>query len=221
MIKIIVIDDHRLFLDGMRYLLARLDDEVDVCTCSNVQAAIDRFDAGERFTLGMVDLAMPGMDGFSFLRALKERHIHCPIVMVSATTESEAIRRALREGALGFIPKYAPGEVMLDGLRQVLGGEVFLPEALWLQINGQPIHRGQADEGPPQVDETGLGDRQLQVLELMARGLTNKQISTTLAISEATVKYHVGILFRALQVKSRTACIHEAQSRKLIPRDAS
>lgn len=209
--KILIVDDHRLFLDGMSQLLKRLGDDIEVCECDDVQSAIKRIDCGEYFTLALVDLAMPGLDGFAFLRSLKERRIVCPVVVVSACVDPADIRRALSLGALGFIPKNSNSDDMLTGLRKVLGGDVYLPGELWHLIS---------DRSLPEVDDNpsfqllsikGIGKRQLQVLELMKQGLANKTIASVLDVSEATVKYHIGILFRALDVNSRTACVHKAQ----------
>lgn len=219
--RILVIDDHRLFLEGMCHLLKKLGDDFEVIESDSVQSAIDRIDGGERFTLALVDLAMPEMDGFSFLQALRERRIACPVVVVSASVDSGSIRKALRSGALGFIPKYASADEMLEGLIKVLNGDLFLPGDLWRQISDQPLNETENKPLPTHPSDETIGKRQLQVLELMNQGLANRKIAAILNISEATVKYHIGILFRALGVNSRTACIHEALKKKILNSETS
>jgi two-component system nitrate/nitrite response regulator NarL len=214
--KILLIDDHRLFVEGMRYLLAMLGDDIRVQECYSAQNAIDLIDRGERFALALVDLSMPGMDGFSFLRSIRERRITCPVVVISSSMDPADIRAALLEGALGFIPKSSSKEEMLSGLRAALNGEVYLPDKLAklvASVPGKPVNGGRSSA---ESSVEGINQRQYDVLELMADGKANKQIASVLGISEATVKYHIGILFRVLGVRNRTACINEAQQRKLI-----
>lgn len=220
---ILIVDDHRLFLDGMCQLLKHLGDDIEVCQCDDVQAAIDRIDRGERFTLVLVDLAMPGLDGFVFLQSLRERRITCPVVVVSASVDAGNIRRALHSGALGFIPKNSSSDDMLAGLRKVLGGEIYLPDELWHQISDRALNEADSSHssGPGLSLHEGIGERQLEVLELMKQGLANKKIATVLNVSEGTIRYHIGILFRALGVSNRTACIHEAQQRRIISPELS
>lgn len=214
--KILVVDDHRLFLDGLCQLLKQLGDDIEVCECDNVQAAIDRIDRGERFTMALVDLAMPGMDGFVFMQSLKERRIICPVVVISASCDASSIRRALHSGALGFIPKNSSSADMLVGLRKVFDGEIYLPDDLWHQISDRSLNETDGASSSGMSLNEGVGKRQLQVLELMQQGLTNKKIASVLDVTEATVKYHIGVLFRTLGVNSRTACVHEARQRRII-----
>ncbi|RME84935.1 MAG: DNA-binding response regulator [Caldilineae bacterium] len=212
--RILVVDDHCLFLEGMRYLLGCLGDKVEVDQCNRVSSAICRLDRGERYALMLIDLTMPDMDGFSLLQAIRERRIHCPVAVVSATSDPDTVRRAMRAGARGFIPKGTDASTMLCGLRTLLDGGEFLPEALWNLIDDQPLHGDAPDRAS---GDTGIGRRQMEVLDLLNEGLSNKQIAAVLSVSEATVKYHVTLLFRALGVKSRTACVREAQRRGIIP----
>jgi DNA-binding NarL/FixJ family response regulator len=214
--NILLVDDHRLFVEGMRYLLAMLGDDIQVQECYNAHSAITRLDRGERYALAVVDLSMPGVDGFSFLRSIRERRISCPVVIISSSTDPADIRTSLSEGALGFIPKSASKEEMLCGLRSALRGEVYLPDHLAKMIASVPKSAAQASRPSSESDVDGINQRQVEVLQLMVDGKSNKEIASVLDVSESTVKYHIGILFRVLGVRNRTACINTAQQRRLI-----
>ena len=105
----------------------------------------------------------------------------------------------------------------MTSITYTLKGDIYLPDDLWERLD--ILNFNTIDEVPAEQDSKPIGRRQYEVLDLMAQGKTNKQISTILAISEATVKYHVGILFRTLRVRNRTACVSTAQSLKLIGPD--
>lgn len=217
--KILVVDDHRLFLDGMCHLLRQLGSDVEIFEAASAQEAIDRIDRGERFTLTLVDLAMPGIDGLSFLQSLRERKIFSPVVVVSGSEDRGSVKRAFQNGAMGFIPKNTSADEMLAGLKKVLCGEAFVPRNLGIEVSDILREKFPEDSAHPESAIDGLGQRQYQVLELMNQGLPNKKIASVLHISEATVKYHIGILFRALNVRSRTACIIAGQKSGLLSSD--
>jgi len=213
--RFLVVDDHRLFLEGMRHLLSALGDDVSVELTNSVESALAKIDKGNSYDLILVDISLPEMDGYALIQSLNERNLILPIIVVSSTSDIADIRRCLTMGASGFIHKNASSEEMLTAVKQVLEGGIALPENLHAQLD--VVARPQKDDqilAPTETPE--IGDRQLDVLKLMDEGLSNKQIAKVLAISEATVKYHIGILFRCLGVKNRTSCLHKARERKLI-----
>jgi len=213
-IKILIVDDHRLFAEGLIRLLETLDQSIVFEQCYSALQAIQLLDSSvTKFNLMLIDLFMPGIDGIGLLRAMAERRISTPVAVVSSTDDTKTINQLMTNGAVGFIPKSVSSDVMLSAVTTLLKGDIYLPDNLWNQLDF-------LDSGSfttTELSEPQLGERQIEVLRLMADGNTNKQISTILAISEATVKYHIGILFRALGVKNRTTCIHAAQTQQLIP----
>ncbi len=212
--RILILDDHRLFLEGLRHVLSGLSDSTEIIEANNVERALALLDRGERFNLILADLTLPGLDGFSFLAALRQRRITAPVVVISGTTDVADIRRALDNGALGFISKSLSSRELLIALNQVLDGEVYVPAAYASAVIGND-----RDRNTGRCGDEGIGSRQLEVLQLMAEGRSNKQIAIVLHIAEATVKSHIGTLFRALSVQNRTACVREAARRNLISLD--
>jgi len=209
--RILILDDHRLFLEGLRHVLEQLGDDIRIVAANTTERALALLDDGQRFNLILADLSLPGLDGFSFLAALRQRRIATPVVVISGTSDLADVNRALDNGALGFIPKSLGSRELLLALNQVLDGEIYVPAAYASAIFDNNTTNGRASS-----NAEGIGPRQLEVLKLMAEGKSNKQIATVLDITEATVKSHIGALFRALAVKNRTACVREAARRDLI-----
>ncbi len=211
--NILLVEDHRLVADAMKIMLMEIEPGVNISACYSTQHALSTIDAGKELDLILTDLFMPGIDGIGLLAGLRNRGVTIPVVIVSGATEDKYIRAAVENGASGFIQKTLPGAEMMAGLKQVLSGGRFFPERY--------IHTG--DEGASDSLETAIagqkgasiprpGEKQLQVLRLMAEGNSNKQISQIVGISEATVKYHTSQLFKLLSVKNRTSCVREAQN---------
>jgi DNA-binding NarL/FixJ family response regulator len=212
-IHILIVDDHRLFAEGLVRLLETIEPPLKLSICHDAQQAIELL-KNNRFDLLLFDLFMPGIDGLELLKTVKQRHIKTPVAIISSTEDIQMIQQLMTNGASGFIPKSANSAIMLQAVTGLLNGDVFLPDALWDRLN--IVNFDSTDDKPLQSSVKTIGERQLEVLTLMSEGKTNKQISTILAISEATVKYHIGVLFKALCVKNRTTCVSTAQSLNLI-----
>jgi len=215
--KILLIDDHRLVADAMAIMLQDLDGSVDVTVCHSTQRALSLIDANEHYDLILTDVFMPGIDGLGLLHGLRSRKIEAPAVVISSADDKKIVQAAFDQGAAGFIRKSLPGAEMLRALKIIVSGKTYYPEEF---IPSQRRVNSQRSSTPvPEVGEREtvmLGDRQTEVLGLMAAGSSNKQIAQLLSISEATVKYHTSQLFRLLGVKNRTSCIREGHRRKLI-----
>lgn len=209
-INILVVDDHRLFLEGMRHLLLGLGDGVELDLVNNVVSAIEKIDGGNNYQLLVMDIALPQVDGFSFLKSLNERKILIPTIVISASSNISDINRVMKLGALGFINKNTSSEEMLAAVRMVLKGEIYLPDDIWPKMKLYPSAL-KDQQSLVDTSNEGVGERQIEVLQLVVDGLSNKQIATVLNISESTVKYHVTILFKHFEVSSRTSLIKQAQ----------
>ena len=199
--KILIIDDHLLFGDGLKLLLQQLGD-FDVRVENNVQALLEDIQSLKQYSLLIVDLHIPGMDGFALLRALKKQKIELDVVVVSGTENQSEIEYAIALGVKGYIPKDSSTDEMLAGIDKVLKGARYLPAKWESQINW--LEQDTAEDKP---NVGKIGPRQIEVLGMMRDGLRNKQIGLVLGISESAVKSHVEILFKELHVENRTACV--------------
>jgi len=193
--KILVCDDHALFREGLELVLGQLDPAADLASVGDAEAALAHVAADDTLDLVLLDLQLPGMDGFAALERLRRDHPSVPVVVLSASESPAHVRSALERGASGFIPKSTRGSVLLSALRLVLAGGIYVPP---LMMDAGPAPRPAAD---PQSTLTG---RQLEVLRLLARGLTNREIAEVLKIAEGTVKTHVMHVYEALDVTNRT-----------------
>jgi DNA-binding NarL/FixJ family response regulator len=206
--KILHADDHSMFREGLRFFLNLLDPQVVVLEASNIQAALDKLALEGPVDLLVLDLQMPGMSELDGFFAVRRRHPNLPIVIVSGVNDPRTIRALLDGGARGYIPKLASSEQLMEGLRRVLRGEVYLPDALFIPDPETTASSG-AESGP-------LTSRQLQILPLLAEGMPNKRIAEALGVTEGTVKQHLKELFRRLNARNRTQAVKEARRSGLL-----
>ena len=197
--KILVIDDHPLIVEALAQLLPQLDADFTMLAARRSAEATDVLDNEPDVALVLLDLALPGARGLDFLGDLKLDYPGVPIVVLSATHDQATVLAALGAGAQGFIPKSANAEALLDAVRQVLEGDVYLPS------DASPMPKGDGVHIAP--GELGLTARQTDVLKLMVQGKPNKLICRDLTLSEGTVKVHVSAILKALRVHSRTEAI--------------
>lgn len=207
MLNLLVVEDHALVREGLCRLLTQIGGDVLVSEAPDFDTAVIQLEAGLQPDLILLDLAMPGVDGFEALDVLRRRFPGFRVVVVSAFDDSPTINRVLSLGAAGFIPKTFTGEALLTALRSVLHGELYRPLAMGgARLDDlKPLPPGY-EEGLRPVD-IGLTERQAQVLCLMMRGLSNREIATTLDLSEGTVKIHATAIFKVLGVSSRTQAL--------------
>ncbi len=206
MLKLLVVEDHALVREGLVRLLGQMEPDVLVQESADFESALNLLDSEGEFDLVLLDLALPGIDGFAGLDILRRRYPAMPVAVVSAFDDMPTITRVLNLGASGFIPKAFSGETLLAAVREVLAGNIFRP-------SGQ--RASQMDDKTPvapskmkvRPTDVGLTDRQGQVLGLMVRGLSNRDIADQLGLSEGTVKIHATAVFKALDVNSRTQAL--------------
>ncbi|MBK8159252.1 MAG: response regulator transcription factor [Rhodospirillaceae bacterium] len=206
----VVADDHPMVRDALAAALKGGFDGARISfagTLTETQAAIE---SAPETDLLVLDLDMPGMLGLAGLAALRAAHPALPIAIVSASTNSAAMRQAIEMGAAGFIPKLAAADKFLDAVRAILSGALYLPdEARDGALNSRDRDLAQR--------AAQLTPQQHRVLSLLAEGMANKLIAYEMQISEPTVKAHVTEILRKLGVTSRTQAVILAQRLSLEP----
>lgn len=211
---VLVVEDHPLFRDALRQVLQDLDGVTRVVAEGDAEQALKVAETLQDLDLVLLDLGLPGMDGLSAVERFGIVAPGVPVVIISGREDAGEVRLALSLGAVGYIPKSTPPSVMLDALRLVLGGGVYVPPLLARDLNsGSPREPSAAHPVEP---GQGLTARQIDVLELLSQGMSNKVIARDLDLSEKTVKTHVTAVFRALGVVNRTQAAIEARRRRVI-----
>jgi DNA-binding NarL/FixJ family response regulator len=202
--RIIIADDHPLFRDALRQALTHGRRDLRIEGAGTLTEVTALLDAGESYDLVLLDLKMPGVQGFSGLIYLRAQYPEIPVAVVSASEQPEVIRRALDLGASGFIPKTTEVGAIRSAVASVLHGEVWAPEGIDLTAGRDK----EADEIAGRI--ATLTPQQVRVLMMLREGLLNKQIAYQLGVSEATVKAHVSAILQKLNVESRTQAVISA-----------
>lgn len=215
--RILVVDDHRLCIDGLRHLLGKLDKDVVIETARTAAQAIRQVEGDAGFDLALLDLTLPDLDGVSILRHISKLAVPVPVVVVSAAEDVAIIQDALDAGALGFIPKGHDTREMLSALRIVLDGGIYVPPDIRRQLDALRSARNAGLERlQAALADSGITRRQHEVLRLLAQGAANKEIADRLFLTEHTVKSHIHALFSALKARNRTECVRFARERGML-----
>src|SRR5450759_3859935 len=212
---ILLVDDHTLFREALLHVLNQLDSQVIVLEAANVEEAAQLISHTRNLDLILLDIDLPQVDGLTALPGLRELAPTVPIVVLSGSEASEHIKRALNSGAVGYIPKSCSSHEMLAALHIILQGDVYIPPKLLGKLEGASLSFGVYSDN--HSTQTTLTTRQIEVLELMARGLPNKSIARTLNVAEGTVKLHVASILRAFGVNNRTQAVIEASRLGWVP----
>ena len=199
--KILIVDDHSLFREGLSHVLQALEESVIILEAPSCALAIQYVNENTDLDLVLLDLNMPGEDGFSALTSFTQTHPALPVVVLSGSTLRSDMQRALNSGAMGFIPKDTDSAIMLNALRLVLSGGIYMPTSM---IQQQVLNH--IDN-----DASILTPRQLQVLALLVQGHSNKMIASEMDLAEATVKMHITSILKSLGVSNRTQAAMAAE----------
>lgn len=205
--KVLLIDDHELFRDGMRYVLTKLDDNTQVFESCSYEEALPIIQNHQDFDLILLDLGLPGISDIDALKAIRNESPSSPVVILSSNNDGKKVQEILALGAQGYIPKSTNTKVLLNSLKLVLAGGIYIPPEILSQIEVNVV-----DQKTENNEETSspLTPRQHDVLEKLTHGLSNKEISTNLSMAEPTVRVHVAAIFKAFDVTNRTSAVHLA-----------
>jgi DNA-binding NarL/FixJ family response regulator len=195
-IRVVIADDHRVVRDGLSYLLGQEPDIEVVGEAGDGRRAV-AVAAATRPDVVLLDLYMPELDGHGVLDALRDAPHHPAVVVLTSATDDEHLVRAIRAGATSYLVKTAPAEQVIGAVRDAAGGTATLGPELLTRLT-------RALRRPPPPDPLRpLSPREREVLHLLARGHSNRQIGRELAIGEQTVKTHVSNILTKLDLQDR------------------
>ena len=205
-LEIIVVDDHPLVRDAMAQLLAGLAPGVRVLEAGDCDSGLALAREHPHTDLLVLDLNLPGVSGFEALERFRREQPALPVLILSALHDRRTVLAAIHRGAMGFVPKLAAKDVIVGAARLVLAGGLYLPPEAIVEEErrGSSAH---ASPPPRSLADLRLTPRQQQVLALIMRGRSNKEICRTLGLAERTVKVHVSAVLSALRVSSRTQAV--------------
>ena len=202
--KFLLVDDHALFRHGLLQLLSRLPGDHEFVEVESCEAAFSAAANHEDIDLILLDLALPGMNGLDGLVRLRKLRPATPVVLLSASESTQIIADGLRRGAQGFIPKSSKPDVMAAALQVIMAGGTYAP------ASGGASRATALDEGRV------LTARQREVLELLVRNLSYREIAETLGMRVNTVRVHVAAILKVLDVGNRNDAARAALSLDLV-----
>jgi DNA-binding NarL/FixJ family response regulator len=209
-IRVMLVDDHRIFREGLRTLLTLAPDVEVVAEASDGHEGM-RLACVVKPDVILMDLKMPQVDGVTATRRLRALLPSCRVVALTTFEDDDLIFEVLRAGAVGYLLKDASSERLLDAVRSAAKGDTFLQPSVATKVVAELSRL--AERAPAQVAMANpLSERELEVLRLLARGAANKEIAATLSLAEGTVKNHVTNVLAKLEVSDRTSAALKARA---------
>ncbi len=202
--KILLVDDHTLFRDGLKLVLQKIADDVLISECGTCADAYEIIKKSDGFDLILLDVGLPVISGMDGLQEFRKLDPSAPIVFLSGSDDQNLIRKALNLGVMGYIPKTLNSEIMLQAIHLILKGGRYVPDNV-LQDDDRSNH-----------SKINLTSRQSEILTLISQGKSNKEIARTLGIADNTVRVHISAVFQALKVNNRTEAAFTALQEGLI-----
>ena len=201
-IRVLIADDHVTVLEGLTAIIGRQPDMLVAAAAANGREAVDLW-MKHRPDVTLLDLRMPELDGVGAIELIRSRDAAARVVVLTTYDTDHELQRAIKAGARAYLLKDTRREELLDCIRRVHQGETCIPAALVTKLAAS-------------MSSESLTGREIDVLELLARGLSNKEIGARLFITETTVKSHLRAVFAKLNVLSRTEAVTAANRRGLI-----
>lgn len=220
--KILIADDHELFLKGLEMILSDYNPKAEIVTAKSYSDIFDVLSRQKGFDVVLTDLAMPGAHWLEAIQKMHQELPDTPIIILSAVFDREIVQKTLNIGAAGYIPKTSSREVIISAVNLVLSGGVYIPSEL-LRDNEQSelsILKSLENISENKTSSKNiLSPRQIDVLKLISQGKSNKQIAFELGLTEGTVKLHVTAILKLLNVYNRTGAVVEAKKEGLLKED--
>lgn len=198
--KLLIVDDHAILREGLVALLRQFERGAEVLQASDTVEGLRLAEEHPDLDVVFLDLNIPDQGGMDLIPIFAKRFPQLPVIVLSSSEDPNDVRLALRSGAVGYVPKSASPKNILSALRLVLAGEIYVPP---LMVDLASAVTDKPGRGVPDAGER-LTERQTEVLRQLCRGLSNKDISRVLELSEKTTKSHITAIFKALGVVNRT-----------------
>ena len=212
-IRILIVDDHEMVRNGLSVMMQREEDFTVVGEAQNGKEAVEMV-SELRPDVVLMDLRMPEMDGVEAMRQIRAKQDDVKFLVLTTYDTDEYIFDAIQAGAKGYLLKDASREELFRAVRTVNRGDSLIEPAVVSRVLDRLTELSRrAAQGP---DHLALSEREVEVLQLMARGSANKQIAGDLSITESTVKTHVANIFQKLEVSHRTEAVTKAISQGII-----
>jgi DNA-binding NarL/FixJ family response regulator len=201
--RILIVDDHALVRRGMSYVVKEGFPDAEVVEAESSAAALEALRTGGKVDLALVDVRMPDLDGLELLRAIKGEWESMPVIMLSTYENAPYVKRALADGAAGYLWKDATPEDLSQAINVAMSGSgnVLSPRVIQNLFEDQEASNASANG---RRSEYSLTQREHDILALLAEGRSNREIAGRLYLSEKTVKAHLAAIFRKLGVTNRT-----------------
>ena len=233
--KLLVADDHTLFRDALVQYIQRGVEDADVSVAEDFHEAYDVLKKDQDFQLILLDLRMPGMRGLKGLETIIKEYPEIKVALMSGVAEPEDVEEALNLGAQGYFPKTLSGKDLINAIKEVLNGIIFIPKdknsddimpsyyadtiALKSRYNG--FEDGQENFDSKDGSSLGLTPREREVLEFLANGASNKEIANALNLQLVTIKLHVRGICRKLEANNRTQAALKAVQMGIVKSEAA
>ena len=208
MTKILIADDHAIVRSGLKQLLAEELPEAQFFFSTTISGTLEQL-RQENWDLLLLDIFMPGGNGFIVLKDIRQNHPRVPVLVISSAPTEQVGLLALRAGACGYFDKQAPSEQLVQAVRQILGGGRYLSPTLSQQLGAEVFRKNE-----PRLED--LSKREIEVLHLLIRGQSVKEIAGALARSVKTIRTFRARILEKLHVQSDVDLVHYALARGLL-----
>jgi len=218
--RLLLADDHTLFRDALTLYLNRLRTNADMALAKDYHEVKEIMAKSPEFDLVILDLCMPGMNGFDGLKDFVKNWPKTPVAIISGVADKWEVEESIRLGARGFFPKTLSGKALVQAIELIIAGEMFQP----VNYTPPPAHNSTTTQAQI-TDETGktlrredikLTPREKDVLEYLVQGLSNQQIADKMELQVVTIKLHIRGICRKLAAQNRTQAALRAQELQLI-----
>ena len=200
-IRIALVDDHPIFLAGLKRLLESSESYEVSSIANSYKEALDNIDF-DNIDIALVDINMPGTNGIELLKAIKQKSHNCRVVMLTIEEDEETIYRAMKEGAQGYILKQDSPERLLKSIQACIDGEILLSNQIYAKVIDR-IRKVSPPEKGQSIIFSKLTKREIEITRLIVQGKSNPDIAQALFISESTVKNHISNILHKLEMKDR------------------